>query len=129
MPPPPPAPMSLPPPPLSAMPQPAFVGANGVPRPPPPGSGRPPFNTGYGAAPPQHSRQHGGRPGLPPPYGLHNPSPPPMPPSGTSLIDDILGKKSIKDRQQTEKCALTVSSVNSHHDPDVKAHLTFCLCR
>jgi hypothetical protein len=28
-----------------------------------------------------------------------------MLPSGTSLIDDILGKKSIKDRQQTEKCA------------------------
>jgi len=55
--------------------------------------------------PPQHGRQ-AGRPGPPPPFGAPGANLPlPRPQSGTSLIDDILGKKSIKDRQQTEKCA------------------------
>ena len=100
----------LPPPPVSGLPQPAFD-SKGLPRPPP-------APAAYGAAPgpgfqpPRFGRFNGPPAGMPGPGPFALPGPPPRePPSQTSLIDDILGKKSIKDRQQTEKCvALLVLS-------------------
>lgn len=67
------------------------------------GGGGPPGYPAGGRGP----HMFGGPPGPPahPPFGRSLPGPPPLEsPSQGNLIDDILGKKSIKDRQQTEKC-------------------------
>ena len=130
--PPPPMRPALPPPPASSLPQAAFKlggqsrpqmgapGFGGAQHGPTPGPGPPGFARGPAAVYPMSGMGDerfggpgGGLPPAPGHFGMNLPGPPPLGvPSQHSLIDDILGKKSIKDRQQTEKCVTCCAKNN-----------------